>query len=103
MTATREALVNPSMLAAAAVAPDFRAVAGSGLSDTVGALLTYGLLTAILVLVVCAATWALAAAAGDWQTTSRARIGVLVALGGAVLTGGTLAWTGWLIDLGARL
>lgn len=103
MTAVGNAPVSLSTLVAAGVAPDFRAVAGSGLSDTVGALLTYGLLTAVLMLVVCAATWTLAAAAGDWQATSRARTGVLVALGGSVLTGGALAWTNWLIDLGTRL
>ncbi|GAB4086382.1 hypothetical protein GCM10028784_30120 [Myceligenerans cantabricum] len=90
-------------LLASDVAPDFRAVGGTEFSEVVGALLTYGLLTSVVMLVACAAGWALGAAAGDWQSTTRARAGVLVALGGAVLTGGALAWTGWLIDLGSRL
>lgn len=92
----------PLALLARDVAPDFRAVADTELSDGIGALLTYGLLTAVVMLVMCAAIWAVAAASGDWQTTTRARVGVLVALGGAVLTGGALAWTRWLISLGSQ-
>jgi len=85
-------------------APDFGAVDGSGrLRAIIGALLTYGLLIAVLMLVVSVATWAVASSHGSWQTASKAKAGTLVALGGAALTGGALVWTSWLLDVGARL
>lgn len=86
------------------VGPDFGAVEGSGqLRRIVGALLTYGLLTAVLMLVVCGATWAIATAHGSWHTATRAKAGLLVALGGAAATGAALVWANWLLDLGATL
>lgn len=86
------------------VFPNFGAVAGSGeLKQVVGALLTVGLTTAVAMLVVCAAAWALASAHGSWQSAARAKSGLLVALAGAALTGGALAWTNWLLDVGSRL
>jgi hypothetical protein len=87
-----------------AVGPDFGAVGGSReLRRIVGALLTFGLLTAVLMLVVCGTTWAIASANGSWQAASRAKTGLLVALGGAAFTGGALAWANWLLDIGASL
>jgi hypothetical protein len=86
------------------VFPDFGAVSGSSdLKHIVGALLTYGLLTAVLMVIVCAVAWAVASAYGSWHGATRAKTGLLVALGGAVLTGGALAWTNWLLDIGAQL
>ncbi|MBJ7353957.1 MAG: hypothetical protein JHC98_03955 [Thermoleophilaceae bacterium] len=86
------------------VGPDFGAVGGSSqLRAIVGALLTYGLVTAVLMVVICAATWAIGSAQGSWQTASKAKTGLIVAIGGAVLTGGALAWTNWLLDVGATL
>jgi hypothetical protein len=85
------------------VGPDFGAVTGSGLYPVIGALLTITLVTAVAMLVVCAAIWAVASAVGSWQVTSKARAGVLVAVVGAVLAGGCLAWLNWLIDLGNTL
>jgi endonuclease/exonuclease/phosphatase (EEP) superfamily protein YafD len=87
-----------------AVGPDFGAVGGSSeLRRIVGAFLTFGLLTAVLMLVVCGTTWAIASANGSWQAASRAKTGLLVALGGAAFTGGALAWANWLLDIGASL
>ncbi|CUR54339.1 DUF6112 family protein [Nocardioides sp.] len=87
-----------------AVGPNFGAVGGSSdLRQIVGALLTYGLLTAVLMVVVCAATWAVASSNGTWNTASKAKTGLLVALGGAVFIGCALAWTNWLLDLGSSL
>lgn len=87
----------------ARVAPDFGAVTDAGLDGVVGALLTIGLVTSVAMAVVCAAGWAVGSASGSWQTTAKARAGVLVALGGAICCGGVLTWTNWLIDLGNRL
>jgi hypothetical protein len=85
------------------VAPDFSAIAGTATPDVVGALLTIALVTAVAMLVVSAATWAVAASSGSWQIVGKARAGVLVALGGAALSGGALAWTNWLIHTGTQL
>ena len=90
--------------AASAVGPNFGAVGGSGqLRAIVGALLTYGLLIAVLMLVVSAATWAIASGSGSWQAAQKAKAGCFVAIGGAVLTGSALSWANWLLGLGADL
>lgn len=86
------------------VVPDFSAVGGSGdLRAIVGALLTYGLIVAVLMVVISATTWALASSSGSWHTAQKAKLGCFVAIGGAVLTGGALAWANWLLDVGAHL
>ncbi|QAY63539.1 hypothetical protein ET495_10090 [Xylanimonas allomyrinae] len=86
------------------VTPDFGAVAAAGdLSAVIGALLTIALTVAVATLIVCSVTWAIAAGTGAWQVTARARTGVLVALGGAALSGGGLAWLNWLLNTGAHL
>ena len=86
------------------VGPDFGAVdAASDLGAIVGALLTYGLIIAVLMVVVCAVTWGVGSAHGSWHVCAKAKSGLLVALGGAGLTGGALAWGNWLLDLGATL
>ncbi|WP_448071151.1 DUF6112 family protein [Georgenia yuyongxinii] len=92
------------MIRQEAVGPDFDAVATTGqLSQIIGALLTIGLLTAVGMLIVCAIAWAIATASGSWHGANRARTGVLVAIGGAALTGGALAWTNWLLHTGSTL
>ena len=86
------------------VGPDFGAVGVAGqLRQIVGALLTFGLLTAVLMVVVCSAAWAVASSNGSWHAASKAKTGMLVALGGAVFTGGALVWANWLLDVGASL
>ena len=86
------------------VSPNFGAIGGADdLRAIVGALLTYGLILAVLMLIVSATTWALASSSGSWHTAQKAKSGVLVALAGATLTGGALAWANWLLDLGAHL
>jgi hypothetical protein len=88
----------------AGVGPDFDAVGGSDdLRAIVGALLTYGLIIAVLMLVVSATSWAIAASSGGWQTAQKAKVGCLVALGGATLTGAALTWANWLLDIGTHL
>lgn len=87
-----------------AVGPNFGAVGGSGdLRAIVGALLTYGLIVAVLMLIVSAATWAIASNSGSWHTAQKAKLGCFVAIGGATLTGAALTWANWLLDLGAHL
>ncbi|MEQ6902008.1 DUF6112 family protein [Nocardioides sp. YIM 152588] len=86
------------------VGPNFHpVVSSSDLRQIVGALLTYGLLIAVLMLVACGATWALASAHGSWHTAAKAKTGLIVALLGAALLGSALAWANWLLDVGASL
>lgn len=96
--------VNSAPHLRARVSPDFGAVdEASHLQAIVGALLTYGLIIAVLMVVICAVTWGVASAQGSWHVCSKAKSGLLVALGGAGLTGGALAWGNWLLDVGATL
>ena len=86
------------------VFPDFGSVGGaSELRTVVGALLMFVLIIAVLMLIVSAVCWAIAAAHGNYSAAAKGRVGVLVALGAAVLAGGGVAWMNWLIALGQRL
>ena len=84
------------------VAPDFSAVTSTSFPEVLGALLPVALVTAVAVLVASAFVWAVAASLGSWQTVAKARVGVLVALGGAALAGAGIAWLNWLLTTGAR-
>jgi hypothetical protein len=93
-----------SLASANGVGPDFGAVGGSGdLRTIVGALLTYGLIVAVLMLVISATTWAIASSSGSWHTAQKAKLGCFVAIGGAALTGAALTWANWLLDIGPHL
>ena len=84
--------------------PDFNGLGGIGdLRTVVGALLTFVLIIAVLMLIISAIVWAIASAHGNYATASKGRIGVLVAVGAAILAGGGVAWMNWLIALGQRL
>ena len=96
--------MKPSQASLGKVGPNFGALGSTDdLRTIVGALLTYGLIVAVLMLVVSSTTWALASSSGSWHTAQKAKTGVLVALAGATLTGGALAWANWLLDVGAHL
>lgn len=86
------------------VGPNFGAVGGSGdLRAIVGALLTYGLIVAVLTLVISATTWAISSSSGNWHTAQKAKRGCFVAIGGATFTGAALTWANWLLDIGPHL
>lgn len=87
----------------ARVHPDFGAAGDPELSRVVGALLTYGLLAAVSMLIVCAVAWALASARGSWHAAEKAKGGLFVALAGTVLIGGCMTWANWLLGIGAAL
>lgn len=68
---------------------DFGAVGGPGnLRQIIGALLTYGLIVACLMLIISAAAWAISSSNGSWQSAAKAKAGVFVALGGAAFADG---------------
>lgn len=86
------------------VHPNFGAAGGAEeLRSIVGALLTYGLIVAVLMLIVSATTWAIASSSGSWHTAQKAKLGCFVAIGGAALTGAALTWANWLLDIGPHL
>jgi len=88
----------------ASVFPDFGAVDGaSQLKTVIGALLTFVLIIAVLMLIVCAITWAVSSAHGNYQNATKARTGLFVALGAAALAGAGVAWLNFLIGVGASL
>ena len=66
--------------------------------------MTIVLIVAVLMMiVVCAATWAVASAHGNYQTATKARTGLLVAIGAAALDGGGIAWINFLLGIGPTL
>lgn len=86
------------------VFPDFGGIGGiDDLRAVIGALLTFVLITSVLMLIVSAIIWAIAAANGNYNAAGKGRTGVLVALGTAILAGAGVAWMNWLIDLGQTM
>jgi len=84
--------------------PDFGAVGGGAdLRDIVGALLMYVLVFAVLMILICAVTWAITSSSGNYQSAVRARAGVFVAVGAAALAGAGVAWMNFLIGVGQQL
>ncbi|TFD15782.1 DUF6112 family protein [Cryobacterium sp. TMT2-23] len=84
--------------------PNFGAVGGAEeLQSIVGALLTFVLIMAVLMMIISGVTWALASANGNFQTATRARMGLFVACGAAALAGGGVAWVNFLLDVGSTL
>ena len=86
------------------VFPDFDGLGGIGDLRTVGgALLTFVLIIAVLMLIISAIMWAIASVHGNHSTAGKGRVGVLVALGAAALAGGGVAWMNWLLNVGSGL
>jgi len=86
------------------VFPDFGGVGGAAeLRSIVGALLMFVLVTAVLILIVCAVVWAVASAHGNHHAATRARTGLWVAVGAATLAGAGVAWLNFLLDVGTHL
>lgn len=86
------------------VFPDVGALSGSdALVQIAGALLSFVLIVAVLMLLVCAIVWAVASSTGNIPAAVKARTGLLVAVSAAALAGAGVAWVNWLIDLGTTL
>jgi steroid 5-alpha reductase family enzyme len=84
--------------------PDIGGVAAAAdLERVIGALVTFVLVVAVLMTIVCSVSWALARNMGNSRTADRARTGVLVAVGAALAAGGMTAWLNTLTDIGSSL
>ena len=85
------------------MSPDFTAVAGSGVEQVVGALLTIVLILAVATVIVSGIGWAIGQATGNWQVAAKGRAGVLAGLGAGVAAGLGVAWLNDLLRLGETL
>ena len=86
------------------VFPDFDGLGGIGdLRAVVGALLTFVLIVAVLMLIVSAIVWAISSSTGNPHTATKGRIGAWVALCTAGLAGAGVAWVNFLLSVGDRL
>ena len=86
------------------VFPDFGSMSGIGdLKVVIGAMLTIILVVAVLMIIVSAIIWAISSSSGNPAVAAKARAGVSVALGAAILAGGGVTWLNWLIHLGKQL
>ncbi|QUY61185.1 Membrane protein [Gulosibacter molinativorax] len=86
------------------VFPDFGGVgAADDLRSIVGALLTFVLIIAVLMLIVSAIVWAIASSTSNAHTATKARTGAWVALGTAALAGAGVAWVNFLLGVGEHL
>lgn len=86
------------------VFPDFGSLSGiGGLTVVIGAMLTIILIVAVLMIIISAITWAIATSTGNPGVAAKARAGVFVALGAAILAGGGVTWVNWLINVGGQL
>lgn len=84
--------------------PDFEGLSGiTELREVVGALLMFVLVVAVLMIIVSVIIWGIASSNGNQASAVKARAGVLVCLGAAILAGGAMTWMNWLIDLGQQL
>lgn len=86
------------------VFPDFDAVDGAtGFASAIGALLMFVLVTAVLMLIVCAIAWGVCTATGNYQGATKARVGCFVAAGTAALAGAGVTWANFLIAVGTTI
>ena len=72
----------------------------SQLKSIVGASMTVGLILAVLGLIVSAVVWALGANSSNPHLAGRGKVGVLVGLGAAIVTGASVALVNFFWNVG---
>lgn len=70
------------------------------LREVVGAMMTVGLILAVLALIVAAIVWALGANSSNPHLAGRGKFGVLVALGAAIVTGASVTLVNFFWNVG---
>ena len=89
------------ILAQIDIAPNSDGLPGiAQLRTIVGAVMTIGLILAVLALIVSAIVWAMGANSSNPHLAGRGKSGVLVALGAAILCGGAVTLVNFFWDLG---
>ena len=72
----------------------------SQLKSIVGASMTVGLILAVLALIISAIVWALGANSSNPHLAGRGKLGVLVGLGAAIVTGASVALVNFVWNVG---
>ncbi len=72
----------------------------SQLTSVVGASMTIGLILAVLAVIISAIVWALGANSSNPHLAGRGKLGVLVGLGAAIITGASVALVNFFWDVG---
>ena len=70
------------------------------LRTIVGAVMTVGLILAVLALIISAVVWALGANSSNPHLAGRGKLGVLVGLGAAIITGASVALVNFFWNVG---
>jgi hypothetical protein len=70
------------------------------LREIVGAMMTVGLILAVLAIIIASVVWAFGANSSNPQLGSRGKTGVLVGLGAAIVCGASVAAVNFFWDIG---
>lgn len=83
------------------ISPNSNGLPGIGqLRSVVGASMTVGLILAVLALVISAVVWAMGANSSNPHLAGRGKLGVLVGLGAAIITGASVALVNFFWNVG---
>lgn len=83
------------------IGPNTDGLPGIGqLSSIVGAAMTIGLILAVLALIISAIVWALGANSSNPHLAGRGKLGVLVGLGAAIVTGASVTLVNFFWNVG---
>lgn len=83
------------------IGPNSNGLPGVGqLRNIVGATMTVGLILAVLALAISAIVWALGANSSNPHLAGRGKVGVLVAVGAAIITGASVALVNFFWNVG---
>ena len=83
------------------ISPNSDGLPGIGqLRDVVGASMTVGLILAVLALIISAIVWALGANSSNPHLAGRGKVGVLVGLGAAIVTGASVTLVNFFWNVG---
>ena len=98
-------LVNPVLVPLdISIDPNSNGLPGiSALQKIVGASMTVGLVLAVLALIIAAIVWALGANSSNPHLAGRGKLGVLVALGAAIVCGASVALVNFFWNVGQQV
>jgi Family of unknown function (DUF6112) len=90
-----------SALADIQITPNSNGLPGiNALRTLVGAVMTVGLILSVLALVVAAVVWGFGAHSSNPHLATRGKMGVIVACGAAIITGGAVAFVNFFWHVG---
>lgn len=90
-----------TLTAGVSITPNTNGLPGiAQLRDIVGAMMTVGLILSVLALIIAAIVWALGANSSNPHLAGRGKLGVLVALGAAIVTGASVTLVNFFWNVG---